>query len=179
MNIITINNIQYKYEFYWRDKEDELIYDSKNNLLPYPVHHDKSTWNEKHVFINTLKEAQRQFTARNKFKLLDATQYKDCLLCGKKHIITGIFTVNGLKWSTGMTHYINKHNIKPSDEFIDFIYRIVNNMHDRTKIIGKVKGFSVVKSEMKMLKLDRNQILIMDALMRHGGKRLYKDCHNN
>ena len=179
MNVVKINANMYKYEFFWREKKDDKVYDFKGELFPYPEHSDTNTWTDQKVFIQNLKEAQRQFTIKWKFQLLDIDKYKDCLLCDKKNIITGLFSVNGIRWTTGMSHYIGKHNIKPSDEFIDFIYRTVNNLHSKSHIIGRLKGLQIIKNDKQMLKLDRNQILIMDALMTHGGKKMYKDCNDN
>lgn len=179
MNTIKKGDSIYKYEFLWRDNKYEKEYDSENKLLPYPVHNNVNTWVDKEIFLQQLSSAQKIFTERNKFKVYPKSKYRDCLLCDKKHIITGVFTVNGIKWNNGMAHYINKHNIKPSDEFIDYIYRFTNNITEVSHIIGKVKAQQVIKHNKKMLKLDRNQILIMDALMWHGGKKFYKDCNNN
>lgn len=180
MNTIKQGNSTYKYEFFWRDKESEKVYDSENKLLPYPKHQNVNEWVDKKVFLEQLLEAQKIFAEKKKFKKFSPSQYKDCLLCDKKDISTGVFTVNGIKWANGMAHYINKHNIKPSDEFIDYIYRFMNSTTtDEPKVIGKIKGEEVVRHNKKMLKLDRNQILIMDALMWHGGKKFYKDCKNH
>ena len=180
MNTVRRGNSTYKYEFFWRDKESEEILDSDNKPLPFPVHSDTNTWPSKDTFISTLKVAQTAFTARNKFTPLPPTQHKNCLLCHKKNVITGTFSVNGIRWPDGMLHYINKHNIKPSDEFIDYIYRFVNNLNEiSSQAVTRVKGEHITKDNKKMLKLDRNQILIMDALMWHGGKKFYKDCKNN
>src|SRR5579863_482492 len=143
MNVIKMNGTLYKYEFYWRDSKNEIIYDSKDNEIPFPVHSDVSNWTDKLAFIQNLKESQRRFISLGKFKLLDVHDYKDCLLCGKKNVVTGMFSVNGLRWMTGVAHYINKHNIKPSDEFIDFIYRSVNSLHKKSYVVGRLKGFNV------------------------------------
>jgi len=179
MNVIKKGNLTYKYEFYWRDDFDVNIYDSENKLIPYPEHNNLNTWADKEIFLLQLKTAQQIFTKQHKFREYSKSKYKNCLICNKKNIITGLFTVNGIKWNNGMAHYINKHNIKPSEEFIDYIYRFNNNLTDKPHVIGKIKAQEVIRHNKKMLRLDRNQILIMDALMWHGGKKFYKDCNNN
>ena len=120
MNTIKQGDKTYKYEFFWRDDKNEKSYDSENKLLPFPVHQNENSWIDKNIFLKQLKKAQKIFTEKKKFKQLPTDQYKDCLLCDKKNIVTGTFTVNGMKWNTGMSHYINKHNVKPSNEFIDY-----------------------------------------------------------
>lgn len=87
--------------------------------------------------------------------------------------------MNGIKWEDGAKHYIGEHNIKPHDHFIDFVYRFMNVTTDLPVVIGKIKAKEIIRHERKMLKLDRNQILIMDALMWHGGKKYYRDCQNH
>jgi len=179
MNTIKQGDKTYKYEFFWRDDENEKSYDSENKLLPFPVHQNENSWIDKNIFLKQLKKAQKIFTEKKKFKQLPTDQYKDCLLCDKKNIVTGTFTVNGMKWNTGMSHYINKHNVKPSNEFIDYIYRFINNTTDTEEVIGRIKAQQIVRHNKKMLKLDTNQLLIIDALLEHGSKQRYKDCHNH
>ncbi len=180
MNIIKQGDKTYKYEFFWRNSEKEKSYDSENKLLPFPVHVNVNLWVDKNTFLQQLKQAQKIFTKTKKFKELPLKEHKDCLLCDKKNIVTGVFTVNGIKWNTGMSHYINKHNVKPSDEFIDYIYRFINNnKSEGPQVIGKIKAQKIIRYDKKMLKLDHNQLLIMDSLFLHGSKRFYKDCHNN
>ena len=178
MNILKINNIPYKYEFFWRSNKDKIILDSNGKPLPYPVHHEKTKWNDKLIFLNQLRDVEIDLHAHSKLKFYKKKDYKDCLICGKKHIVTGLFTINRMRWENSMKHYINKHNIKPSEEFIDFIYRYYNKIGDKTKVIARINGVKIVKSKKKYLKLDRNQILIMDALMEHGGEKVYRDRKN-
>lgn len=173
-SIIKINNIDYKYEFFWRDYDDQKIYDSNGKILPFPTHVKIILWQEKELFLNKLKEVQNNLAHLNKFKHYDKDNYKDCLFCDKKKITTGLFSINGMRWENGVEHYIEKHNIKPSIDYIDFIFRY-NSKKKRDKIIARINGVKIIKSDKKFLKLDRNQILIMDALMRHGGYKVYKD----
>lgn len=177
MSIIKKGNETYKYEFYWKYNKNVDEYDSDGNPLKFPVNND-NIWDDKNIFLPQLLNTQKILINDNKYKKLQKNKYKNCLLCDKKNIITKIFTVNNVRWDNGMEHYIRVHNIIPEDEFIDYIYRFNNNLGDIQNNI-KLEGKEVVKNDKKMLKLDRNQILIMDALMWHGGKKYYKDCDNN
>jgi hypothetical protein len=174
MNSLKINNVLYKYEFFWRKSKDDKTVDYNNKLLPYPVHNDQE-WEGKDTFIEQLEEVQRDLYAHNKFIPYSKEEYKDCLLCSKKNITTGLYNINNIRWENGMKHYIRKHNIEPSNDFQDFIYRYANSRHNKEHVVARFTGVKVVKNEKKYLKLDRNQILIMDALMEHGGYKIYKD----
>lgn len=177
MNTIKINNVSYKYEFFWRDDPRISIYDFNGKLLPFPVH-NYTEWASKDAFIGQLKNAQLLLTRNKKFHPYDKEHYKNCILCGKKNITTGFYSINNIRWETGVKHYINKHNIKPSGEFMDFIYRYMNSRVPDPKVVARINGIKIVKSNKKYLKIDRNQLLIMDALMRHGGEKVYKDKNN-
>lgn len=178
MNNIKINKKIYKYEFLWRDSLNVKIYDSDGKLLPFPEHHDKNKWSEKESFIQKLKDVERDLYTKGKFKKYATKDYKDCLLCDKKNVTTGLFSVNNVRWENHVKHYIRRHNIKPSKDFIDYIYRYTSKDGKKSKIVARINGVKIVKSDKKFLKIDSNQILIMDALMKHGGVKIYKDKKN-
>ena len=174
MNVFKINGKYYKYESFWRNLKSEPEYDSMNILLPYPKEHKK--WSNQELFLSKLKSSQNGI--KDKFIKYDSK--KSCLLCGKKNITTGVYTLNNIRWEDGLFHYIKEHNIKPSEKFIDSIFlHEINPKIISVKRSVKVKGQLIVKNSMKYLKLSRNQILIMDALMEHGGKKQYIDKKNN
>lgn len=147
MNIFKINNVLYKYEFFWRTNKDKMIVDYNNKPLPYPVHHDTNKWHDKEIFIDQLRNTEIDLQARGKLKFYDKSEYKDCLLCDKKHVATGLYTINHIRWENSVKHYINKHNIKPTAEFIDFVYRYSNKINDHQKIIARIHGVKIIKSK--------------------------------
>lgn len=180
MNIFKVHNKIYKYESYWRDSKDEKIYDSLDKQLPWPTP-EKVEWQNAELFITKLQEIEKYLLKKEKFKKYD--EPKSCLLCNAKNITTGYFIVNNIIWEDGLIHYIKNHNIKPSNEFVDYIFRfypkdINRNRNRQRKKTIKIRGISVIKSDMKYLKIDRNQILILDALMEHGSYRYYNDADN-
>ena len=177
MNIIKINNISYKYEFLWRSTRKESSFDSNGNLLPFPIH-NKKEWVDKDTFVGQLESVQKMLYSAKKYHPYESSQYKDCLLCDKKNAVTGLFSVNNMRWESCVKHYINKHNIVPDIEFMDFIYRYANSNKSKSSVVGRINGIKIVKSNKKYLKIDRNQLLIMDALMKHGGEKIYKDKKN-
>lgn len=174
MNTIILNKIPYKYEGLWRSNIKQNIVDANNKLLPYPTHYD-DIWEDKDTFLKILLEVQHRLQNPKNFIFYKKNEsyHKDCLLCDKKNITHGYYSINHIRWETGLKHYINKHNIIPSNDFIDFIYKYSNSTKTKEKIIGRINGKSIVKSDKKYLKIDRNQILIMDALMAHGGQKIY------
>ncbi len=174
MNTLIINKIPYKYEGLWRDNIKKKILDSNDKLLPFPVE-NSNEWDDKDEFLEILLEVQHKLQNPKNFIFYKKNEIynKDCLLCDKKNITHGIYSVNNIRWESGLKHYIRKHNIIPSEEFIDFIYKYSNASKTKSKIIGRIDGKKVIKSDKKYLKVDRNQILIMDALMVHGGQKIY------
>ena len=114
------------------------------------------------------QKGRKELRRQNKFKKYDPEDYKDCLLGKQKRVTTGLFELNGFRWEDGLQHYISKHNIQPSDDFQDLIFRYMTGpaVVDQ-KRITKFGAVTLTKSNKQYLKIDRNQILIMDALMTH------------
>lgn len=176
MNIIFRNNVTYHYESFWRKSKKDNTRDSNGNKFPWPKPGEKF-WTDKEQFKNKLINTQKYLKEGNKFKT-SGYNNKDCLLCDKKNITTGIFNLNNIIWEDGLLHYIDVHNIKPSDEFIELIYKF-NPSPKLIRNIIKYKSDIYKIENITYLKLDRNQIMIMDALMEHGGySRKYIDKKN-
>lgn len=184
MNTIIINKIPYKYEGLWRDSQKSNIVDSNGKLLPWPKSKlETKEFSDKDIFIDVLLDVQHKLENSKNFifyKKNDHNHYhKDCLICHKKNITSGFYNVNNIRWPDSYKHYINKHNVIPTDEFIDYIYRFYNASKNKSKIIGRINGKKIVKNDKKYLKIDRNQILIMDALLKHGSEKIYKSKNKN
>ncbi len=174
MNIIKFNKKIYRYESYWRNKKNIKITDSEDKALPWPRPGIK--WQMRDSFLQKLHDTEMYLRRKNKFKKYEKEKYKDCLICGQKSITTGIFELNKIRWEDGLMHYMKKHNTKPSDKFIDIIFRHqIGPKIFRTQKSTKLKGVKIVKYNKTYLKLERNQILIMDALMKHGSYKRYID----
>ncbi|CAH6421598.1 Hypothetical protein KVN_LOCUS367 [uncultured virus] len=176
INIIQINNKLYKYESFWRNDKNLLVYDFYGKILPFP---EEKNWQNRKLFLIKLKETEEYLKSKNEFKKYDASNYKNCILDGQKNITTGYFQIGKLRWESGLYHYIDKHFVKPSDEFIDTIFKYSlepNILH--TKKLSKIPGLVEIVYNKRYLKINRNQLLIMDALMKHGGYKLYVDENN-
>ena len=178
MNVIKINNKAYKYESFWRPSYRKKIYDYYNVLLSYPK--EGTEWQNRESFLEKLVDVQKSIIRSNNFIDYKREDYRDCLLCHKKNITKGVFQINKIRWEEGLTHYIDVHKIKPSGEFIDFIFGyMIDITQSRINLkVGKFNSKIVINNGKKYLKMDRNQILILDALMKHGSYRKYIDNNN-
>jgi hypothetical protein len=175
-NTIKISNRIFKYESFWRDPELQAK-DYHNNSFPVPEYRMNPNWYMKDLFIEKLKKVENYLLTNKKFIKYTTAEQKHCLICDKL-VATGLFTVNNIRWENSLIHYITVHNIKPSDPFIDLIFRLDNNPYiiASTKST-KIKGTTIIKHNKMYLKLHKNQIFIMDALMEHGSSRIYE--HKN
>jgi hypothetical protein len=173
MNTFKFGNKSYKYESFWRNKYSSKEYDAFENLLPYPK--KEVYWPTREQFLQRLIEIEKNLDERKKFIEYEKKIYKDCLLCGQKNISTKLYDINRIRWEDGLTHYIEFHTVKPTDAFIDFIFRYRINKSVKVK---RINGKLIKIYDKNYLRLDRNQILIMDSLMQHGSKRIYIDKEN-
>jgi hypothetical protein len=168
MNYDIYKGKLYKMINFWKD--DKYIKDSNNNSYPEPI--EGKEWNGKEDFLLKLKNTE--------IELLDNyNEYKthiDCFLCKKKKITKGYYYLNGYLWQDSLFHYVQVHNVKPVDEFIK---KILNFKIKTKKNILRINGNTYIMDKLKYVKIDRNQLMILDALMRHGGyKKKYVDKKN-
>jgi hypothetical protein len=172
MNTYKYNNTSYKLESIWNhsniDANFELQRDSNGQLYKDPVA-NINKWGGQDQFASRLSVVQEYIYKQNKYSKYDLKKDKDkeCLICKKKDISTGIYNLNNNIWEDGLLHYINDHNIKPSDEFIELIYTYKLKTN-KTKIM-RFKSELFTIADLKYIKVDKNQIMIMDALLKHGG----------
>lgn len=181
MNIKLRNNTRYYYESFWRKthKDGKLARDSFGNEYPWPNHSDEP-WTDKNNFLKKLIGVQNYLKTTGMYEpYKENDEFKDyCLICKENNILNGSFKLNNMYWNDDLTHYIEKHNIKPSDEFIDMIYKYTPSK--KTNRIIKFETEIYNQESMRYLKLEKNQIMICDALMRHGGyTKKYVDKKNS
>ena len=186
MNILKKeNNKIIKLESYFETEKNSKNKDDLDNKFPYPI--EGTFWTDKEQFLDKLIKIE-------KFILLSKNFYnfenpEKCILCYEKNknnkvitVSTGYYSLNDIIWKNSLVHYILHHNIKPSNEFIDFIYEynIKNNKNKNNFDVLEIDGESYMQDNIKYLKVHKNQILIMDALMVHGGyNKKYSNIHSN
>jgi hypothetical protein len=188
MNIIVKNNLISYYEGIMRyeQKISSSDIDSSNKLFPYPQQYNKYD-NSKLLY----KLINLEIFLNNNKKFNEYKKTKNCPLCGLKNISTIMYSVANINWDDGLKHHIAQHYYKPSDEFTDFLNHIKiknnkiihNNEHkhtDKEKVLFRMNGYIVKREKKTYIKINRNQIHILDALMNDGGfSKKYIDSHKN
>lgn len=163
MNIIVKNNKEYKLIGYW-----DNIYDSKDKKIIIPKAGKK--WNDSDYFISQLELVQTLLKNINHYKM---SEQKDCLLCDSTNITKGFYIWKRYIWEDSLIHYINKHNFQPDESFLDLIFFF--KLDKKIKIVGEIKEYN----DIKYIKINKNQLLILDALLTHGGyTKKYMDINN-
>lgn len=166
LNLVKKDNKVYKLESFFVSEEDSKNEKNKDcNDESYPVPVEGEPWSDKQQFLDKLKKVEKFLQKNTKIKKDRPT---DCLLCNKKNISSGFYNIDDLIWEESLKHYIKKHNIQPSDEFKDVIYQF-NYFKDKQTKIVKLNSHIYRVEDKKYFKLERNQIMIIDALMSHGG----------
>jgi len=154
MNIIVRKNKEYKLIGFW-----DTGFDSKGNKFTKP--RESKEWTGKKDFVKKMIVTDLILEKMDKFKKYD--EKKDCLLCGEKGITTGRFTHRRFMWEDGLVHYVDVHNFKPDESFMDLIY--FYKPDSKVKIISDIK----TDEHTSYIKINENQLMILDALLKHGG----------
>lgn len=176
MNTVSRDKITYQYESFWRATKEDNTRDSQGKRFPWPGSHSQP-WGSRDQFLNKLVGVQNYLKSKDRFSDGVGDRNRDCLLCDAKNITTGTFNLNNVIWEDGLTHYITVHNVKPSQDFVDTIYRFNPSARSLGRTPVRLGADVYTINNMKYLKLERNQIMIMDALMAHGGyTRKYIDA---
>lgn len=167
MNTIIKNNKELYFICSWVDKNDRSV-DSKGNKFPIPEEGEKWLYSEE--FIKKLKVLEKVLLDSGKF--LKFEKIKECKLCDKSYS-TGTYKLDRYVWEDNLTHYIEVHNIKPPEDFVDFIF------FSKFNNILKFESRIIKDSGKKYIKINKNQLLILDALLEHGGyNQKYADLKN-
>lgn len=178
-NEIIIDGKIYKLEGIWRCSKNDKSKDSKGIMYPYPKNKDK--WTSaimQKAFLDKLNNVETYLEhSKNKPINIPAEKCADCLLCSKKHIITKRFVLGNYIWDDGMSHYIKEHNYKPSASFKDKIFDFDTHKYDPMRLMGT----TIYNKQLQYLKIEKNQLMILDALMKHGGynKKYHDTLHTN
>lgn len=192
-NTIIDGAKEYKLEKIWRSKKNDNSRDSRGELFPFPS--NQKPWSGNEIILNRIKNIDQVLDEKNRYDKYIVS--KNCLLCDKKNVSTKKYRYSGFMWEDGLVHYIDKHNIEPSTEFKEFILNRSmtkllnrsgnnrNNLQDtsltkKSKTKGRLILSRVINNEHEYVMINRNQMLIMDALMIHGGyAKKYIDTENN
>lgn len=180
MNIINKEGHLYLYESFWRHDTYKNDRDSFGKLFPFP--YAEKQWSGQEQFLTKLISTENSLSIVRNSSNKTNKRYTDCLICKKKNINSGVYKISDFIWEDGLIHYIKYHNIKPSENFIEVIYTykppiVLNNRSEKRLL--KFKSDLYVVHDMRYVKINRNQIMIMDALLKHGGyTKKYIDSKN-
>lgn len=180
-NILIMNNKEYKLEKIWRPYKNSKLKDSKGVAYPYPQ--AGNIWADKENALEKLQLLNDYLDLTNKYDIYDDP--KDCLLCDQKNIITKRYRYKNMMWEDGLTHYIDVHNIEPSFAFKELLYHTnlsknIQNKKTKTNKKWKMLLKRVEKHDNIYVVITRNQLLILDALMIHGGyDKKYTDIYGD
>jgi hypothetical protein len=167
MNIIIRNDKELYLICSWVDKNDKTK-DSKGNNFPYPE--EEKEWLYKNEFTKKLKLLESILLKSQKY--LKFENKKKCKLCNESYSY-GTYKLEKYIWEDNLTHYIEKHNIKPPEQFIDYIF------FSKYKNILKLEATIIKNDKIEYIKINKNQLLILDALLEHGGyTQKYSDLKN-
>jgi len=175
MNTIKTKKYSLLYESRWRETETKKEFDSDNIMFPYPTERIDTygyKWKGgKKQFIDKLQNVQK-FVDKKNVKNDDR-----CMLCNEKHVSNIEYNISNIIWNSNLHHYIDKHNVKPTQNFIDIIYRSEQPKNENARDnIFRADSVTYVKNDLSYVKLDKIHINIFDALMEHGGgNKKYKD----
>ena len=118
-------------EGYWRPDAELKPSDGPcrpYHLLPWPVARD-NPWPGQTEFLAALDWVERRARAIEKYHQMG---YSTCRLCGRRNGTAEFFdprpeAVHGWRWPEGFAHYVEEHNVEPSNAFLNYImWRSVN-----------------------------------------------------
>lgn len=162
INSIKINNETYDCIMCWNKKNKPSI---------------GTFWSGEYFFLEKLSLLENNLIKQHKFT---KSKIKKCQLCNTK-FSDKMFLFKGIAWDESLSHYVNIHHIKPPSNFIRFVLNNDPTILQRcTRSTVKIKGKFYKQSHFTYLKVKSNQLLILDALLEHGGiTPKYKEKHES
>jgi hypothetical protein len=169
-NEIMINNKLYKTIAIWRNnKIDISSKDYNNKLLVFPK--KGKFWSGSEQFITKLQEVESILNKLGTIKI----KCTDCHLCEEKCVTTKRYMLDNYVWDNCLRHYIKTHNYQPHNDFIEKIFYYDISQNVSLKLQGRIQN----NNNITYLRLEKNQLIILDALMKHGGyNKKYYDKNN-
>jgi hypothetical protein len=160
MNEIIIDGNIYNLIGIWKKTKTDRSVDSKGHQYIFPT--NGKPWSGSEQFIKRLMDIQTYIENNEPKKKIKYKNKSQCLLCSE-HIVKNRYILSNYIWDDSLIHYIKKHNYEPHRNFIDKIFEF----DITTKETLNLKGRMTILNSATFLKLERNQIMILDALMRH------------
>lgn len=149
-------------------------------------------WSGKKYFLEKLKLVENELIKTKQTQL--NMENNNCKLCSLKNISHFRCIHKNIVWEEGLYHYVEQHNIKPPSKFIRFILDNDPTIVEKCKTIPcipkKIKINGIISdncdkenknlpNNFTYVKIRANQLMILDALMEHGGvTQKYKEKHD-
>ena len=168
MNQILYNNKIYNYINYYSDGTDSF-----GKKFPNPVILKKKRKSNNN-FIKNLEILQKLSIHKI------SKNPEKCKICNKK-INTGIYIYKNNVWQDSLLHYYKNHNIKINKQFENFVEK-KKNKKDQRLLTFKIKRQKVLKYQYEgkyNIKLSRNHLNILDALLYSGGNSNIYEINNS
>jgi hypothetical protein len=175
MNEIIIDGKIYNLVGIWKKSKSDKSVDSKGNQYLFPS--VGKVWTGSDQFVKRLLDVENYITRFEKKNIINVKNSDtSCVLCPDTTLSKKRFILENYIWDTSLSHYVKYHNYEPHRDFIDKIFEYDISVDHIVKLKARVKH---EKSGQNFLKLDKNQIMILDALMKHGGyNKKYYDRNN-
>lgn len=144
------------FEGFWSDNKDML-----NNPYPKQTHHS-AEWNGAVLFSRKLLKLQQSLISQLEFVKIPKLS---CKLCKQKDIGDKEYVLKRRHWRDDLIHNIIYHNYIPNVDFIEFILgHYVGIVSD-----NRIRLPTLLYGNNDHVKIDRNQLQILDSLMKNGG----------
>ena len=174
MNEIIIDGSIYNLIGFWKKNKSDKSVDSKGNNFIIPK--NKNSWTGSEQFIHRLKIIQEYIEQYQPNRVIRVEKNNiKCLIC-YKNINMKKYIIDKYIWDDTLIHYIEVHNFEPHRKFIDKIFELdIHSDNKPIKLMGRI-----ISEKQNFIKLEKNQIMIIDALMKHGGyNKKYYDMKNS
>lgn len=96
-------------------KKEGFWYSKETPGFPMPVA-NATPWEGKNEFLSKLSKIEE------KAVIIRYRGWSVCRICSKHNGSTE-FNLAGWCWPSGFRHYVEEHNVKPSNEFLNFVLR--------------------------------------------------------
>jgi len=177
MNILVKYGKINHYESVWRDtsKIKKSDYDHHEKPFPYPTQRKGKIKNAR-KFLNRLQSIQDELDARKQYRKYN--KKKKDVITGKRGVTKKRYKVFNVHWEDSLVYYINAHRVKPTNEFVKFINRVHLDKWDKFQLGDTLKDKDIIiefpsvvfkMDRKRYVQLTKNQLMIMDALMKDGG----------
>jgi hypothetical protein len=120
-------------------------------------------WSSSNMFAKILKRVEHR-------SLQQPDENKICPICKHTSKLQVVFQTAQYTWNSGMYHMIRKHSFKPQEKFIRHILDLDPSIKKKCTIPKDIASRrQYIPDKFTYVKIRANQLMILDALLEHGG----------